>query len=416
MTISCGIDFGTSNSAAAITGCDTRLVPVEGDQITIPSAIFFDEEEKKALYGREAQDAYVEGYDGRFMRSLKRVLGTVLMDEHTVVNGKAMRFQNIIGGFLRNLKNNAEAVAEQDLEHVVMGRPVFFIDGDKEGNQKAQNELEEIARLIGFKHVSFQYEPIAAAFAHEQKVSKESLAIVVDVGGGTSDFTLVRLSPDRKEEIDRSQDILANTGVRIGGNDFDKDLSIAAIMPSFGYGSVYGEKELQLPRADFYDLSEWSKINFVYTQQTLRYFQNILKQSQEPEKIKRLVTVLEQHRAHHVLGTTESAKIALTEQDKVEADLEYIEEGLRVPVTIKQLNTAIKNDVAKVSGQIKECTQMADVKTDQVDMIILTGGSTEIPYVQQMLCKHFPNAEISQENKLSSVALGLSYDAERVFA
>ena len=130
-----------------------------------------------------------------------------------------------------------------------MGRPVHFRDNDPSGDAQAQAELEKIARSVGFKHVAFQYEPIAAAFAHEQNLSSEKLAFVVDIGGGTSDFTVIRLSPTRKLKLDRSDDVLANTGVRIGGNDFDKDLSLKSFMPCFGLGSEYrsGDKNIKIP-------------------------------------------------------------------------------------------------------------------------------------------------------------------------
>lgn len=241
--ISCGIDFGTSNSSVALAKQGKiNLVPVEQNHITIPSALFFERKGNVPHFGREAVDLFFSRKDGRFMRSLKRVLGTSLMKQGTSVNGKPMRFERIIGPFLQNLKDKADAFAGEELNHVVMGRPVHFIDNDPEGNNRAQNELKSIAEQVGFKYVEFQFEPIAAAFAHEIKIEGEKLAIVADLGGGTSDFTVIRLSNKFVGKADRASDILANTGVRVGGNDFDKDLSLAAVMPEIGYQTTYGER------------------------------------------------------------------------------------------------------------------------------------------------------------------------------
>jgi hypothetical chaperone protein len=268
-TLSCGIDFGTSNSSIALSNHgEISLVPVEQTHVTIPSAIFFQRIDNKAYYGRTAVNLFFDRQQGRFMRSLKRVLGTPLMKHGTVVNGTTMNFSTIIASFLKKMKEKADAVAGQEIENVVMGRPVHFVDHSPESDAQAQAELKEIALRIGFKTVEFQFEPIAAAFAHEARLSGEKLAIVADLGGGTSDFTVIRLSNKSVHKTDRSSDILANTGVRVGGNDFDKDLSLAAIMPELGYRSKYGEKQLEVPLKPFHDLAEWSKVNFLYTPKT----------------------------------------------------------------------------------------------------------------------------------------------------
>ena len=228
-----GIDFGTTNSSAAISdGKTVRMVDVENGKDTIPTALFFPDKSNNVYYGRDAQKKYTDGDNpGRFMRSMKRVLGTSLMKSGTVINGKPMHFEAIVGYFVKYLKQKIDKAAGQDVESVVMGRPVHFRDDDPEGDKRAKQELEKIALAAGFKQVAFQYEPIAAAFAHEQDITSDKLAFVVDIGGGTSDFTVIRLSPDRKHAFDRTSDVLANTGVRIGGNDFDKALSMKSFMP-----------------------------------------------------------------------------------------------------------------------------------------------------------------------------------------
>lgn len=412
----CGIDFGTSNSALSL-GAETslRLLPVEQGEVTMPSALFFDEEERACYLGRAAQQAYMDGAEGRFMRSLKRVLGTSLMTQKTVVNGKAQSFHDIIGAYLGHFKAVADANG-QAVDHVVMGRPVHFVDGDVDADQRAENELRQIAENIGFKHIDFQFEPIAAAFAHEQHITGEKLALVVDIGGGTSDFTVIRLSEDRKHAADRSDDILANTGVRIGGNDFDKALSLAEIMPHFGYGTIYGAKNLPMPKRHYHDISEWSKVNKVYAPKVRREFHEIYRQSHDADKVSRFLTILDTHAGHRLLHDIEMAKIHLSDNMTSNIDFSYIEKDLNTNILRGDFNLSLVPHVAPLEQAVNDCIQLSGNVSQDIDLIILTGGSASIPYVRDQLSQFCPQAEISQENKLSSVALGLGHDALRKFA
>ncbi|XWW43697.1 Hsp70 family protein [Fibrella sp. USSR17] len=415
-TLSCGIDFGTSNSSIAIDqNGEIKLVPVENASVTIPSAIFFQQRDNKAFYGRMAINLFFDRQPGRFMRSLKRVLGTSLMNQGTLVNGTSMNFSTIIAAFLTQIKEKADLVAGQEIEHVVMGRPVHFVDNDPAADARAQAELTAIAQRIGFKYIEFQFEPIAAAFAHEARLSGEKLAIVADLGGGTSDFTVIRLSNKSIYKTDRSSDILANTGVRIGGNDFDKDLSLAAIMPEIGYRSTYGDKGLEVPLKPYHDLAEWSKVNFLYTPKLIMQMKQLLYQSHDKTRFSRLIKVLQDETGHTLLATAEGTKIALTDALQHNASLDFIEEGFAIPVGRSLFETAIQEEVEKISASARQCLQEAGVSNEAIELVILTGGSTEVHSVQAEFKRLFPNAAIADENKLSSVGLGLAYDSRNKF-
>jgi len=171
------------------------------------------------------------------MRSLKSLLGTSLMDDFTEVMGRALPFRELLALFIGELKARAEQAAGQPFDSAVLGRPVYFVDDDPVADRLAQDTLAGIARATGLKHIEFQYEPIAAAFDYESQIRREELVLVVDIGGGTSDFALVRLGPQRAARPDRKDDILASGGVHIGGTDFDKHLSLAGVMPLLGLGS-----------------------------------------------------------------------------------------------------------------------------------------------------------------------------------
>ena len=273
----CGLDFGTSNTTLGVADPEGPiLLPLEGAHRTIPSAIFF-ELGREPVIGRAATAAYVEGLSGRLMRGLKSVLGTPLMEEATPVGRQRLRLRDIIARYLAAVKDRAETASGRSLDSVVHGRPVHFVDGDPEADRRAEDTLRAIARDVGFREVSFQYEPIAAALDYERQVRSEEIALVADIGGGTSDFSIVRLSPERRGRADRAGDILANDGVRIGGTDFDRQLSLGTVMPLLGLGSPMRRGDLAVPNAYFHDLATWSAINRLYNSKTLREIDEVVR-------------------------------------------------------------------------------------------------------------------------------------------
>ena len=281
----CGLDFGTSNTTlgtAAPNGA--RLVPLEGDSVTLPSALFFHRDGGVAI-GRSAVRAYVDGADGRLMRSIKSALGNSLIDETTQVGRERIPFRTVIARFIGAVKRRAEEGIGRPLDYVVHGRPVHFVDGDQAGDKKAEAVLAQIAHEVGFSDVVFQFEPIAAALDYETQIDREELALIADIGGGTSDFSIVRIGPERIARPDRTEDILANDGVRIGGTDFDRQLNLAAAMPLFGYGSTMKRAGLPVPSAYFHDLATWSTINRLYEPKRVREIREVRRDAAEPERI-----------------------------------------------------------------------------------------------------------------------------------
>jgi len=265
--IACGLDFGTSNSAIGVTrGNAAAPAPLEDDRTLMPSAVFFDYETKgHVLFGSDAISAYVGQTEGRLMRALKSILGSPLIDEETSLGGRKVPLTGVVELFVRHLKDKAEAFAGQEITSVVHGRPVRFVDDDSRADARAQDVLEAVARRAGFRDVRFVYEPIAAAHHYERTVEAEELVLIADIGGGTSDFSIVRIGPQRRERADRSGDVLASAGVRVGGTDFDAALSLAAVMPLLGLGSGLIEKNLPMPNALYHELATWATINFAYT-------------------------------------------------------------------------------------------------------------------------------------------------------
>lgn len=392
------------------------MIDAENGHDTIPTALFFAEGGNRVYYGRDAKRMYTDNeIGGRFMRSMKRILGTAAMNGGTIINGHPTTFSNVIETFVRYIKTRIDTAAGASVESVVMGRPVHFRDNDTDGDARAQAELEHIARAVGFKNVSFQYEPIAAAFAHEARLQSEKLAVVVDVGGGTSDFTIIRLSPMRAKSLDRTADVLANTGVRIGGNDFDKNFAIQSFMPLFGMGSEYksGDKLIGVPVAPYFSLATWSAVNEVYNYKTLNMVRGLVISATERERVARLYEIIENRLGHRNLDCVENTKITLSTNATANVCLDFLGDAPSVDVTRKMFEDAIENDIAKIERSVRECVTAAGIKNTDIELIILTGGSTEIPRIISAMLQLFPNAAISSDNRMASVGLGLAYDAMR---
>ena len=325
-----GIDFGTSNSTVGWWRPEVEpLIELEDGKITLPSVVFFNVEERRPVYGRQALGEYLEGYEGRLMRSLKSLLGSKLLKSETTVLGSALPFKDLLGLFIGQLKARGEAAAGQAFDAVVLGRPVFFVDDDPEADREAQDTLVQVANKLGFKEVSFQYEPIAAAFDYERCIQREELVLIVDIGGGTSDFSLVRLAPERRNLAERQDDILATGGVHIGGTDFDKQLSLEGVMPLFGYGSRM-KSDAFMPTSYHLNLATWHTINAVYAQKSQLALKNMRYDIVDSTGIDRLFRLIEERAGHWLAMQVEDSKIRLTETERLHLSLERIEAGLGV--------------------------------------------------------------------------------------
>ncbi|NCC21772.1 MAG: Hsp70 family protein [Alphaproteobacteria bacterium] len=420
MSIYLGIDFGTSNSTSAVSnGKEATLVPLESGKTNMPSALFFADT-GGVLFGREGIQAYTEGEDGRLMRGLKSILGTALMEEKTLVNRTLRSFEEILAIYLQNLKRKSEEFAGSVIENVVMGRPVHFHDHNRNADTSSRDMLEKIALGIGFRNVRFQFEPIAAAFAHERGLQGEKLSLVVDLGGGTSDFTVIRLSPHRSLLDDRSSDILATSGTRVGGTNFDKRLSMASFMPSLGLGSQFRSdfdqnKLLDMPLKTYSELSEWPLVNFAQTDKAIRETRSLLRNALEPQKLERLLHVQKEKLGHRFLQVVEETKIRLTEF--AEASVSMTELGLDFEVSARkaEFENSIGDYIRKISLTLDECLLKAKVKPQDIDLVILTGGSSELPVINQLVGQKFPGVDVSKNDKFGSVGLGLAYSAGHVF-
>ena len=408
--IACGLDFGTSNSAIGVARNKTaELVPVEADSTLMPSAVFFDYETKgRMLFGDEAISAYVGQTEGRLMRALKSILGSPLIEEETLLAGRKVPLKQVVEIFVRHLKHKAEAFAGQEITTVVHGRPVRFVDDDDAADARAQAVLEGIAKQVGFRDVAFVYEPIAAAHHYEQTVQSEELALIADIGGGTSDFSIIRVGPQHRDRADRGRDVLATAGVRVGGTDFDTALNLAAVMPLLGLGTLLVKKNLPMPNALYHELAAWPTINFAYTYKNERELSELVSLAREPEKVERLLTVVRERLGHRVAFAVEDAKISLSAEECADVSLTFLEADLSVAATRAEFDRAIETRTERLYRSASECIAAAGLKPAAIDTIFLTGGSSRVPAVRAAIGRAAPSARLASGSDLLSVASGLT--------
>ena len=424
----CAIDFGTSNSAIGLMATDgVRLVELEPGHRTMPTAVFYvadpDEREERGarLYGRAALAAYVEGVDGRLMRSMKSVLGSSLLEQHTEIGeGDRVRYVDVIATYLRELKRRAEAAHGAPLRRAVLGRPVFFVDDDPVRDAQAQAALEAAARGVGFAELAFQYEPIAAALDYEQQAGSEQRVLVADIGGGTSDFSLVRVGPEREGRVDRRDDILASHGVHIAGTDFDRRIELAAILPCCGYRSLGparpGEAAREVPNRVYFDLATWHLINTVYAPPRVRELAAMREFYGEPLLHARLMRVVQQRLGHALAARAEAAKIAVASGGHTRVALDDVEPELAVEVGEAQAAQALEADLQRIVDAAHETVRAAGLRPEQVDALYFTGGSTGLRPLVERIAAGFPRAQRVQGDALASVGRGLALHAQRWFA
>ena len=409
----CGLDFGTSNTTiGTCLAAAPVLAEVEAGHVTIPSAIFYGRD-SGVVIGRKALDAYIEGAPGRLMRSLKSVLGTSLIEETTRLGRERISFRNVIASYIGAVKRRAEHATGRELRHVVHGRPVHFVDNSPEADRKAQATLLAIACEVGFEDVTFQFEPIAAALDYERQIAHEQIALIADIGGGTSDFSIVRLGPRRHGKTERADDILANDGLRIGGTDFDRHLSLGVVMPLLGYRSAMKRAGLDVPSSYFQDLATWSNINRLYDNKVSADIRQVRYSAKQPELLDRLLRVLDEQRGHTLAMEVEDAKIRLSNKTKAAIPLEWIEPGLRVDVARTALVKTTRALAARIGARIATCLMQAQLQADAIDAVFLTGGSVQLPHVRKAIAAVVPNARAIDGDTFGAVGKGLTIEAQR---
>ncbi|MCK4742226.1 MAG: Hsp70 family protein [Sulfuriflexus sp.] len=412
----CGLDFGTSNSAIGVVNHDeVAMIPLESGESLIRTAIFIDDEEKAFLYGREGVNSYLDGDEGRLMLSIKSVLGTPLMHEKTNVLNEMVPFTSIIGLFISEVKKRAEQVCGYDITDVVLGRPVRFNDDNDELDAQAENAMREVAEKQGFKNIEFQLEPIAAAKAFQSNHHIEGNLLIVDIGGGTSDFTILRSNTSNPGQ---DFEILGTAGIHLGGTNLDQVLALNKVMPELGMNSfmrTMNGTDITIPSAWFHQLSTWHEINRLYDPSTIKSIQHALISTLDKNRTDRLIKALKEKQGHRILEDVEHCKRRLSDSGTAGISLDAIEVGLNIEVGKGELEQAIGPTISSIRDKINELVTQCGLRNDNIDYVFYTGGTTLIPMVQNTINQMLPNAKALTGDMLHSVGIGLTLDAKEKF-
>ena len=412
-----GLDFGTSNSTLSVVRDGrAQLIALEGDAPTLPSAVFWPDDRAPLTFGRAAMAAYLSGEEGRLIRGLKSTLGTALYSEKTMLGGRMVGFATVIEAFIAHIKTHLDfARGDAPLGGIVLGRPVHFVDGDAGGDARAEEALAQIARSLGFRNVAFQLEPIAAAMTYEAGITGEEVVLIVDIGGGTADFSILRLSPARAAALDRDQDVLATGGVRVGGTDFDRALSLDVVMPTLGYKATTRGGSGLMPNHYFLDLATWHKINALYVPRVAADMKAMRHAIDNPALIDRFMTVITAQAGHALAMRTEAAKIALSDDLSARITLSDLTGGPN-PVAMRDgFARASTPLMARIAATITETLARAGLAPAQIGTVFLTGGAAYMPQLRDLICAEFPAQRIATGDMLGSVGAGLALEAQRRF-
>ena len=412
----CGIDFGTSNSTATLVD-EHGMQPLALDtgamvDSTLPTLMFFPfGETGTSWYGTQAVDSYLErDLMGRFIQSIKKHLPSPNFRQ-TLIQGRVRTIEELVAGFLLHIKAAVDAAAGTSVERVLLGRPARF-HLDDERDQLAQDRLERAARLAGFTEIAFQIEPIAAARAFERSLDEDVLCLVGDLGGGTSDFTVIRLGPSYTGRIERRQDVLGVAGVPVGGNDFDARLVWKKVTPHFGRDAMYrpSMKWVPVPPGLHHAMCRWHTLSFVGNDENRRMLARMRRTGDDQRGLKQLEALIEGNHGYELFESVEAAKVALSKSDETELRFERGEIAVRERVTRAEFEGAINREITQLSACVDTLLADLSLAPKDISVVFLTGGSSLVPAVTRIFRERFDD-RIVDRDVFTSVGLGLGIEA-----
>ena len=413
--ITASLDFGTTNSVAGVNiDGKIEMIPLGKKELETKTVLFYSFEDKKFYVGDEAIEELELETSGRYLVSLKSFLGSKESVETTLGTTTYM-LEDLISIIIRRFKAKIEAHIGQSVEQVVLGRPVRFNDDDDTLDQLAQERLEKAALQAGFKEVKFLYEPIAAAIAYEKQVQKEELILVADIGGGTTDYTIVRVGG--KKKLERKEDILATNGVYVGGNSFDTQIIRNFVTEHLGEGSLYKNmgKEMSIGPHLYNDFSEWHKFQKMYDIKVLNGIEKLIFMAYDKEKISRLLELIREGLYFSFSQKIIESKAQLSFDETTFIDMNLFQDPFRQEITREAFNKVITPDIEKIKMTLDETIKMANISCDEIDRVFLTGGSTLVPAVKNLYREVFGEEKLVHTDVFSSVGYGLALYAGEVF-
>jgi len=414
------IDFGTSNSLLGAAAADTlhELAPLDPSAVDpqVLRSLMYFEPKRPVVFGLEAIHHYTDtSMSGRFLRSFKRFL-PMKSFENTLIEGRLWSLEEIVGRFLREMRERANTHYGQDVESVVMGRPAAFSE-DADADALAQSRLESAAKIAGFKYIEFLPEPVAAAYRYRHQMKKEEVVLVADFGGGTSDYTVLKLS----QNTFKPQDVLAIGGAPVAGDALDASLMKNHVARNFGsevsYRVPFGSNVLQMPKGIISYLNSTAHINFLNSRENREFLARVKSWSLDSEDrrvMEQLASLLENQLGFSVFEAIEAAKRVLSDKEKTEIVFTYPDIKIREPVTRKQFRSDSEDEVSKIFAALDATLQRAGLKADDIDRVCCTGGTAKALVIREQLLKRFDETRLENFRNFTSIVEGLSERAQQI--
>ena len=428
MSVSFGLDFGTTNSSIAWLGPDgvpqLASFPSLGGSTESYRSLLYLEMEK--LAGRSTIKSYsgpagMEHYlaaesKGRLIQSLKSFLASKTFVSTEVFN-KSFTLEELIAAILRDIRIEAEKLSGAKIGSVVLGRPVRFVSSSsKEDDEFALRRLRDALKLAGFGRVVFELEPMGAAYHYESTLEHDELIMIGDFGGGTSDFSLLRVGPTYREMARRGTSLLGNEGVGLAGDAFDAKIIRNLVSPALGLGTQIRsfQKLLPVPSWVYNKLERWHHLSLLRNKDTLRMLESVRVQAVAPERIQALIDLVEADLGFQLHKAVQILKVQLSAFEN--ATFEFDQAGVEIKAKVER--TDFEGWISPELKAIEECVDRllinAKMPAASVDRIFLTGGSSFVPAVRQIFESRFGAGKIQAGNEFTSVARGLALRAGRI--
>ena len=451
-----GFDYGTSNCAMSyINNGKSELIPLYGDDAFVPSTLYavergfiaeliaqqLQDPQERLVYAQTRSGALAQARAGKLEHDVSNVneglfFGTDAIAHYITAPGEGyfikspksflgasgLRpqmvgfFEDMVAAMMLNVKQRAERHLQREVSQVVIGRPVNFQGiNAQESNRQAQAILTAAAKRIGFREIEFLFEPLAAGFDFETRLHENKKVLVVDVGGGTTDCSMVLMGPAHRNQLQRDKDFLGHTGERVGGNDFDILLAQKALMPVFGMLSPL-KTGLPMPLMPFVNAMAINDIGAqtdFYDAKTGFLLEKLQRETTEPDLLKRFVNMRDHKHNFAVVREAELGKIALSSRDTYRFPLGFIEPDLSPESSAENYAEIVATLLQKIANLINEATTQAGSKPD---IVYITGGSAKSPLIRKLVRKLLgEQIDLVDGDHFGSVAAGLGVWAGRVF-
>jgi hypothetical chaperone protein len=430
--VSIGIDFGTTNSAVALyqPGHDVQLARFTFRSETQPacrSVLYFEQSKSSSglrrvhgWSGPEAIERYLDADEkGRLIQSLKSHLSSRSLTA-TEVFGRRHRIEELVTRIVSDLRKHAESQFGLAIRRATVGRPVRFVGAESiEDDDFAVSRLREAFLAAGFDEVEFELEPIGAAFAYEANLDHDELILIGDFGGGTSDFSLLRVGPEVKRRGRRPEDLLGNSGVGLAGDAFDARIIRKLVSPALGSNSEARSLNKILPAVPawiYANLERWHYLSFLRTNNVREILKSAHARALEPDKIEALIAVIDGDLGYQLHQAVQQVKFELSQKDRAEfrfrdgtAHAHTID--LKIPVTRHEFELWIAEDLAAIEHSVDALLKSTGVHPREVDRVFLTGGTSFVPAVRRIFTARFGEEKLRGGNEFTSVAQGLALRA-----